>query len=186
GWGVCLRLRAHEYVCRAGAPYFEMLPLVLPGERRFWSQVAFTQKHAVVGLNLAMYWAPMAAEPWYLITTEPTCQRACASYQKRFRIEIVQTQMTKRHSFSLRASGNDVADFHLAVADDDPVNEQGDQLSALGKRQLLQGRADAVAKGLDALGQDGYIHLLLRLELELAQLLGQSVLGLHHLLVFAF
>lgn len=87
GWGVCLRLRAHEYVCRAGAPYFERLPLLLPGERRFWPHVAFTQKHAVAGLNLAMYWAPTAAEPWYLITTEPTCKLACASYQKRFRIE---------------------------------------------------------------------------------------------------
>jgi hypothetical protein len=87
GWGVCLRLRAHEHVCRAGAPYFEMLPLVLPGERRFWSHVMFTQKHAVSSLNLAMYWAPTAAEPWYLITTEPTCKLACASYHKRFRIE---------------------------------------------------------------------------------------------------
>jgi hypothetical protein len=87
GWGVCLRLRAHEYVCRAGATSFEMLPLVLPGERRFWSHVAFTQKHKVSGLNLAMYWAPTAAEPWYLITTEPTCKLACASYAKRFRIE---------------------------------------------------------------------------------------------------
>src|SRR3989441_2688890 len=87
GWGVCLRLRAHESVRRAGTSYFEMLPLVLPGERRFWPQVAFTQKHAVAGLNLAMYWAPTAVEPWYLITTEPTCKLACASYQKRFRIE---------------------------------------------------------------------------------------------------
>jgi hypothetical protein len=87
GWGVCLRLRAHEYVCRAGTPYLEQLPLVLPGARRFWSHVAFTQKHAVGGLNLAMYWAPTAAEPWYLITTEPTCKLACARYQKRFRIE---------------------------------------------------------------------------------------------------
>ena len=58
GWGVCLRLRAHEYVRRAGTLDFEMLPLVLPGERRFWSQVAFPQTHAVTGLNLAMYWAP--------------------------------------------------------------------------------------------------------------------------------
>jgi hypothetical protein len=87
GWGLCLRLRAHEYVCRAGALYFELLPLLLPGERRFWPPVTFTQKHAVSDLNLAMYWAPMAAEPWYLVTTEPTCQRACRSYQKRFRIE---------------------------------------------------------------------------------------------------
>jgi hypothetical protein len=87
GWGVCLRLRAHEYVRQVGGLYFELLPLVLPGERRFWSKVAFTQKHAVTGLNLAMYWAPTAAEPWYLITTEPTCKLACASYARRFRIE---------------------------------------------------------------------------------------------------
>jgi DDE family transposase len=87
GWGVCLRLRAHEYVCRAGATQFEMRPLVLPGERRCWLHVAFTQNPAVAGLNLAMYWAPTAAEPWYLITTEPTCKLACARYQKRFRIE---------------------------------------------------------------------------------------------------
>jgi hypothetical protein len=87
GWGVCLRLRAHEYVRRAGTRDFEMLPLVLPGERRFWPHIAFTQKHAVEGLNLAMYWALTAAEPWYLITTEPTCKQACASYATRFRIE---------------------------------------------------------------------------------------------------
>jgi hypothetical protein len=87
GWGVGLRLRAHEYICRAGAPYFELLPLLLPGDRRFWPHVAFTQKPAVSGLNLAMYWAPAAAEPWYLITTEPTCTLACSSYQKRFHIE---------------------------------------------------------------------------------------------------
>jgi len=87
GWGLCLRLRAHEYVCRAGAPQFELLPLLLPGERRFWPHVTFTQKQGVSGLNLAMYWTPTAAEPWYLITTEPTCKLACASYQKRFQIE---------------------------------------------------------------------------------------------------
>jgi hypothetical protein len=87
GWGGCLRLRAQEYIRRAGTLDFELLPLVLPGERRFWPPVAFTQKHAVVGLNLAMYWAPTAAEPWYLITTEPTGKLACASSAKRFRIE---------------------------------------------------------------------------------------------------
>jgi hypothetical protein len=44
GWGVCLRLRAHESVRRAAELDFEMLPLVLPGERRFWPQVALTPK----------------------------------------------------------------------------------------------------------------------------------------------
>jgi hypothetical protein len=87
GWSICLRLRAHEYVCRAGATHFELLPLLLPGERRFYAHLMFTPKHRVSGLNLAMDWAPMAAEPWYLLTTEPTCKLACARYQKRFRIE---------------------------------------------------------------------------------------------------
>src|SRR5204863_208694 len=50
GWGLCLRLRAHESVCRAGAPQFELLPLLLPGERRFWPHVTFTQKQGVSGL----------------------------------------------------------------------------------------------------------------------------------------
>jgi hypothetical protein len=87
GWGLGLRLRAHEYVRREGTERFQMLPALRPGERRFWPRVAFTQKHAVSGLHLAMYWDPGSKEPWYLLTTEPTCERACASYAKRFQIE---------------------------------------------------------------------------------------------------
>jgi hypothetical protein len=49
--------------------------------------VAFTQKHAVGGRHLAMYWDQGSKEPWYLLTTEPTCERACANYAKRFQIE---------------------------------------------------------------------------------------------------
>ena len=86
-WGLCLRLRAHEYVRWEGAEGFQMLPALHPGERCFWPRVAFTQKHAVGGLHLAMYWNQRSKEPWYLLTTEPTCERACASYSKRFQIE---------------------------------------------------------------------------------------------------
>lgn len=75
GWGLCLRLRAPEYVRREGAAAFQMLPALRKGERRFWPGVAFTQKHAVGGLHLAMYWGPGSKEPWYLLTTEPTCER---------------------------------------------------------------------------------------------------------------
>jgi hypothetical protein len=64
GWGVCLRVRAHEHVRRAGASRGALRPPLVPGERRFWPGVTFTQKHQVGGLNLARYWAPTAAEPW--------------------------------------------------------------------------------------------------------------------------
>ncbi|HZA22554.1 MAG TPA: IS4 family transposase [Dehalococcoidia bacterium] len=87
GWDLCLRLRAHEYGRREGAKAFEMLPALRPGERCFWPAVTFTQKHAVGGLHLAMYWDRGSKEPGYLLTTAPTCQRACASYSKRFQIE---------------------------------------------------------------------------------------------------
>jgi hypothetical protein len=111
GWGVCLRLRAHESVCRAGAAYFEMLPPVRPAERRLWSGVAFTQKHAVTDLNLAMYWAPTAAEPWYLITTEPTRKLACRSYATRFRIEeMFEDFKNTGRGFGLELSGLQHAD----------------------------------------------------------------------------
>ena len=87
GWGLCLRLRAHEYVRREGTEGFERLPALRPGERRFWPNVAFTQKHAVGGLHLAMYWDLGSKKPWSLLTTQPTGERACASYSKRFQIE---------------------------------------------------------------------------------------------------
>jgi len=42
--------------------------------------------------------------------------------------------MTKRGGFAFGPGGHDIADFHLSVIDDDTINEQYDQLSALGKR----------------------------------------------------
>ncbi|MEW6297260.1 MAG: hypothetical protein AB1671_05900 [Thermodesulfobacteriota bacterium] len=111
GWGLCLRLRAHDDVCRAGAPYFAMLPLLLPGQRRFWSSITFTPKHAVRGLTLAMYWAPTAAEPWYLLTTAPPCKLAWSSYQKRFRIEeMLKDFKNNGRGFGLELTGGRHAD----------------------------------------------------------------------------
>src|SRR4029450_10783874 len=52
-------------------------------------------------------------------------------------------------------------------------------------RGRAQGGFRPPAKGLQALGQGGGIHLLLRLSLELAQLLGQAMLRVRHLLSFA-
>ena len=94
--------------------------------------------------------------------------------------------MTKRGGFSLGARGDHVANLHLVMGDDDVIDQQFHQLSALGKRELVQGGLQPPAKGLEPLGQGGDIHLLLRLSLELAPLLCQAVLGPHHLLSFAF
>ncbi len=70
-----------------GAKAFEMLPALRLGEHCFWLAVTFTPKHAVGGLHLAVDWDWGSKEPWYLLTTEPNCERACANYSKRFQIE---------------------------------------------------------------------------------------------------
>ena len=90
--------------------------------------------------------------------------------------------MTKWGGFSLGARGDYIANLYLVMGDDDVIDEQLYQLSALGKRELVQGGLQPPAKGLQALGQGGGIHLLLRLSLELAQLLGQAMLRVRHLL----
>ena len=105
-------------------------------------------------------------------------------YCLRFQLEIVFTQMTKGGVFPRRTGWQDVADLDLAVGDDDTINEQFDQLSALGEREVFQGRVDALAEGADSFRQFGHIDLALRLGIQLAQLLGQTVVGLLHLLSF--
>ena len=93
--------------------------------------------------------------------------------------------MTKWGGFSRGARGDPRANLHLGMGDDDVINEPLPQLSALGTRALVQGGLQPPAKGLQAVGQGGGIHLWLRLRLELAQLLGQALLGVRHLLSFA-
>jgi putative transposase len=106
-------------------------------------------------------------------------------YRLRFQIEIVQTQMTKWCGFAFWPGGHDIADFHLRLVDDNAIDEQFDQLPALGKRQVVQSRLQTLTKRLDSFGQRRYIDVLLGLGIELSQLLRQSLLALRHLLSFA-
>jgi hypothetical protein len=107
-------------------------------------------------------------------------------YSLRFQIEIVFTQMTKRSGFACWPCRQHVADLDLPITHDHSIDEQLYQLSALGKRQVLQTWLDASAKALEPLRCCHHIHLLLRLRLQVAQLLPQSTLCLLHLLTFPF
>jgi len=79
--------------------------------------------------------------------------------------------MTKGGGFAFGARGHHIADFHLRIVDDDTINEQFDQLSALDKRQRVQRGLETLAKRFDALGQRCDVDMLLRLGIELPQLL---------------
>jgi len=106
-------------------------------------------------------------------------------YSLRFQLEIVFTQMTKGGDLTFRRGGDDVADFDLLIIDDDTVNQEFDELPALGKGQLVQGRLNAAAEVLDALGMERQIALLFGLCIELAELVLQALVSIGKFLPFA-
>ena len=79
--------------------------------------------------------------------------------------------MTKWGGFAFGACRHHIADFHLGIIDDDPINEQFHQLSALGKCQLVKSRLQALTKCFNTLTQGGHVHVLLCLGIALPQLL---------------
>src|SRR5215475_387416 len=93
--------------------------------------------------------------------------------------------MTKWGGFAFGPRRHHIADFHLGIVDDDAINEQFDQLSALSKGQVVERGLHALAKRRNALGQRRHIDMLLCLGIELPQLLPQAMLGLGHLLASA-
>jgi hypothetical protein len=93
--------------------------------------------------------------------------------------------MTKRDRLPLGSRGHHIANLHLSVIDNDPINKQFDQLATLGEGQLIERGLEAVAERFDAMRQREDIHLLLRLGLELPELLAHTLLGLRQLVPFA-
>jgi hypothetical protein len=77
--------------------------------------------------------------------------------------------MTKGGGFTFGARRHHRTDFHLRLIDDDAINESFQQLSALGKRQMVECRVHALTKRLDALGSGSNMHMLLRLGIEVSQ-----------------
>jgi len=113
-----------------------------------------------------------------IVETNFTPQVIYELYAQRWQVEIVFTQMTKEGIFTVRVGGNYIADFDLAIVNNNSVNEQFNQLAALSKVKRIQGWLNFPAKVLDVLSQLEQVELLLGLRLQLAQLLGQAAVRL--------
>jgi hypothetical protein len=92
--------------------------------------------------------------------------------------------MTKRDCFPLRPRGHHVANLHLTIIDNHSINEQFHQLVTLREGQLVERRLQAGAEGFDAVRQGQPIYLLLRLDLDLPELLAHTLLGLSEFVPF--
>ena len=67
-----------------------------------------------------------------------TMETLVAVEGQRWAIEVVFPQMTKADVLAVRAGGQGVADLHLGVRDDHPVDEQHHELAALLEARLGQ------------------------------------------------
>jgi len=90
------------------------------------------------------------------------------AYAQRFDLEMVFTQMTKGRVLARGRRWDHVTDFHRFVVDDDSVDQQRYQLSALGEVELLERRLQAPTEVFDAGGELAGVPLLLGLCLQLA------------------
>ena len=93
--------------------------------------------------------------------------------------------MTKRDRLPLGPRGHHIANLHLTIIDNHPVNKQFHQLATLGEGQMIERRPEAVAEGVDAMRQGQDIDLLLCLGLDLPELLAHTLLRLGQLVPFA-
>lgn len=86
--------------------------------------------------------------------------------------------MTKGSGFPLGSRRDHITHLHLAIRDNHPINEQFYQLATLGESKVRERRCQTVAEGVDTMRSGEDIDLLLRLDLELPQLLAHTVLCL--------
>jgi hypothetical protein len=84
--------------------------------------------------------------------------------------------MTKADVFAPGGGGEDVADFHIGIGDNDPINEQFHQLTLLCKGGVVQTSSDALTKGFNRAQHPSQFLVLFHLG---SDLLGLMLQGRH-------
>jgi hypothetical protein len=90
-----------------------------------------------------------------------SCEQAAAAYARRWQLEMVFTQLTKRAVRPVRGDREHVADLDFAVGDDHAVDEQLGELPPLGEGGGGQPGPDGLAECLDPVGDGGKLEPLL-------------------------
>src|SRR5262249_55723167 len=98
-------------------------------------------------------------------------------YRQRFKVEIVHPQMTKPNGGTVAGGGEDVADLHITIGDNDAVDQEFDRRPPLLESRCGQSVADLGAKRLERRGDRTQGDMLLRYGVELALLGLQGLLS---------
>lgn len=148
-WGYRLRAKSSTQVRLADRRVASFAKLCPPKGHAHFYQGVYILGENIGPVNIALANPQGDEEPWYIISDAPTSVTSLDEYALRFDIEIVFTQMTKASVGTGFGSGNDVADFHLVVIDNHPINQQFDQLSFLLKGGLGQSLLNSLAESFN-------------------------------------
>jgi transposase len=106
----------------------------------------------------------------------PTARQGFVLLPKRWVVEVVHPQMTKPNGGTVAGGGEDVADLHVTIGDNDAVNEELDKRAPLLEGRLVQPVANLGAKRLERRCDRAQRDVLLRHGVELPLLTLQSLL----------
>jgi hypothetical protein len=107
-----------------------------------------------------------------------TLAERVAAISARWKIEIVQPQMTKPKLLTGWGGGDYIANLHLLVRNNDTINQQLDQLSFLLKSGLCQSLLYSLAKGFNRLYHTCQFIVSSNTDFQLACLFSNALLPL--------
>jgi hypothetical protein len=116
-----------------------------------------------------------AAYPQHDGTLPASCQLRQCKYLNNV-VEIVLTQLTKTRHLAARMSGDGVADFHVTIRHEDPINQEFPQSPFLCECGLGQASLHTLAEGSNGLGHLSQLSVPIHLRLQLLLLHRQGVL----------
>jgi hypothetical protein len=134
GWAYVLRQKGRIGLTTQESAAWQRLDTLVqqPGQAVWLREILLTHRFAFP-VNFLAYWQPGEKSPWLLATNLPAQRQTLVAYRRRMWIEIVCTQMTKRVLRAFGTGWHYVSNLNRLVRHHDPVNQQFDQLSLLGK-----------------------------------------------------
>jgi hypothetical protein len=163
GWHYLVRVQEHTlFRDRLGREWQAKQLAAWPGQRAKRRGHVF-KKRGWRPASMLVYWGRRHPERLCLVTDLRPGWYLIALYRRRYPIEIVFTQMTKTNMSAGFGGRDDVADFHLGVIDNHPVNQQFYQFSFLVKCSLGQPLLDPLTESFNRRGDGVNLNLFMEL-----------------------
>jgi hypothetical protein len=187
-WHYLMGLSA-QHTCRPltgkqAGRWWALRELVSSVGQSWFGPALLWQEHRLEAF-LSAVWEPGYQDAWFLLSDQRAGRARVREYARRMRVEIVFSQLTKTEMRTLWGGGDHIADLHLAIEHDHPINQEFHQQAALGKGGLFQACPDLRTERFQSLGDLAELEVLLGQGLQLALLGEDGLLAARQVVAFA-